>query len=174
MRDMKNKKLLSLSLGFLKWWYLAWLGIAALGFVLAIYYSFTHEIRNVGHLFLVNSVLLIKSFVYWKISNILAYLLIGDSLEKRVNLKNMSNCFLVLFCFDLISLFAGGGGGGLKGASQKFLEILPSDSVFYPIYSKVYLYLPAVFNFIEPRLEGISLIILSIILATLSRKEEIA
>lgn len=169
---LANKRLLFVSLFFVKLWYFLWLIFALLSYVFIFYFGYTNEEFKVGRIFIINSVLLIKSIVYFKTAKVLLQLFFQDTQKNGAHIAHLSMSFFILFCFDVSALLIGTTKqDGIERMSQLLLDAIGDDSVFYPFYSKIYLYIPAVFDFIKPDLEGSSLLVLSIVLAGIYRKK---
>jgi hypothetical protein len=167
---LSNKRLLNLSLFFLRSWYLTWLVIAVLSYSILTYYNLDRGLFSIERLTYIHSSLFIKSFLYFRIVTDVVDIKSESFRLSKQWLERLSACFFMLFLFDAISIIAGPFLNTSKVSSRKFLEIIPVESVFYPIYSRIYLYIPAVFDFVHPHMEGTSLLILSIFLAYLSAK----
>ena len=157
-------------LNFVKVWYLLWVVISFFSLFLSMYLFLkiggSSKVFTIFH----NSIfLIINSFLYLKITSALKTLITNEINGSHLVLFRISGYLLWLFFLDTISFLAGGDTGSAKFASVKFLEILPEDSVFYSVYLKIYLYIPAVFDFIKPQVEGTTLLVLAAICAGFSK-----
>jgi hypothetical protein len=163
-------KLLFCSLSYVKVWYGLWIILALLSYALTIFFNGRVESLNTFNMLVLNTIILITSFLYYQASSYLVKAFNESRSSRKSYFKRLSVIFFVLFVFDVISLFRGGFRDSLKLASSTALEIIPKENFFFPLYQKIYLYIPAAFKFLKPGLEGVSLLILAVMFAALSFK----
>jgi hypothetical protein len=108
--------------------------------------------------------------IYLKISARLMLILKDNFKLSKEWLNAIGNYCLSLFAINLVSLASGGFNNATEDASKKFLEILPTENFFYPIYEKIYLYIPAAFDFLLPEVSGLSMLILAAAILLTARR----
>ncbi len=166
----KSKKVSTLCLLFFKYWYFLWILITVFSFLFLFYYRIHSGFAVIKHVILIHTSLFIESFVYYKIASNVIFVLSEEFKITSRWLENLSVYFFILFFLDIASMFSGGFHNSLEKSAVKFLEVLPVDSAFYSLYKKIYLYIPSIFDFIMPHMEGTSLLIIGISLAVASKR----
>lgn len=164
----KYKKLALLGLRYFKWLYIILIIITILSFLFMLYYQFQNEFSDTKRLIFIHISLLIKSILYYKIASSLLLLLKDNANVSKKWFERIGGAFFLLFLLDLISLVFGKFQNTPNKAAELFLQILPKGGTSYFLYEKVYLFIPAIYNFFLPRIEGISLLILAVTLSALA------
>ena len=160
-----SQKILTVCFRLLKFWYLVWLFISVLNMFISVYYLLrVNENFPMGRMAYLNFVLFIKSLLYFNIIKNLNDLFFIKTGNGQQRFKRLSIFFLVLFLFDVLSLFSGSVRSEGKNVASMFLEVISEESFIYPLYTRVYIYLPQIYEFIKPDLTGSSLLIVSLIL----------
>lgn len=163
---LSKKRVLAGSLTFVKWWYFTWLFFLIVTAAISIF----HFLAS-GKVYIGNSripVLLIFIF------ECVLYIQIIKRTEDFFSLRENNNKtsimyevgvkFFLLFFLDFVGLFFGEIQSESKNLPVLLLKSFDPGSNFYAIYSKIYSYIPVVFNFIKPNLEGSSLLVMASVL----------
>lgn len=167
---LRSKKTLNISLAFVKCWYHAWIYIVVVGMAAMIFYGFhSSNWTNLGKYLLISFLFLIEIVLYFRVAALLINIL---SKNKHEDLTSLGVNLFSLFFLDIISLLSGKFQGQSLRTFKQLLEVIPKDSIAYEVYSQIYLYIPSVFYFIKPHLEGTSLFITSVIVVSLSAKNK--
>lgn len=156
-------------IGYLKWWSIVWgiFGIVCIvGFI--IFKISYPENPKVLRLFFLSIFILIKNSLYLKIYFCLKDIFLSKHISVR--LRTTGICFLALFFMDLASFFFGDSTNSKRSSVKMFAEILPVDGFFTQFFLKIYGYIPAVYDFLNPQIEGISLFLIGVCLISFSRE----
>lgn len=164
-----NKKLLALSLLLIKAWYFFWILFATISVV--VFFILPTNSLSLGRFVFVSSILVFKSWFYLKIVINTDFLLRNGARGASARLSQLSFSFFSLFLLDFVGLVSGGARNISGMAAKRFFDVLPSGGWIHEAYSKIYLYLPAVLDFLSPKVEGIALLVISIIFANGYRNE---
>ncbi len=166
-----SKKIFHVTFVLIKSWFFFWLAISITSIVAGVYLYLVQDIYKAIGVLLPSFILLIKSILYIYVLK-KAVKLFTEMESYSSSLEVISFNLLMLFFIDASSLFLGStNGDSIKKTSILFLDVLNKDSTFYEFYSNVYIYIPAAFHFIRPELEGVSLLVLSVITAFASRRK---
>lgn len=162
----KEKKVLRIFLLFFSGWYLI-SSVVALCTLFLCTFLYVSEGSIGGRVVFVSVVFLVKTLIYVTIARSLVRYFEIDKNEKKLQL--VSVCFLILFALDLVSLFTGDFNENSTNAAKLLLELLSTESWYNEGYSRIFLYVPAVYDFLKPQLEGVTLLLLSVITGYLAR-----
>lgn len=171
---LRNKRLIHSCLFFLSSWYIFWICMGTLAMIVQIFLGFNRpDFYTVSRPLFTSVFLIIKMGFYYRVTRILGGLIFSKSSAdlRTQGMVRLSLAFFYLFLLDSISLFNGKFYPSSTDTAKDFMKVLTEGSTIYEIYSKIYIYIPMVFDFINPQIEGTALLVTSVVLLSLSKNE---
>jgi hypothetical protein len=158
------------TLNYVVFWYLGWTIFSVL--VLIVYLHGLifggHDLQSVLYKMFSCMLLLVNSFLYLKIGR-----LVRDNIytpDPEIGWKRKVSTFLfVLFGLRLILFFVGNSERG--SVLLRIKELLPPGNLISDFYDSIYLYIPAIFDFFKPRLNGVTTLIMAILFFCLDLRD---
>lgn len=165
------KLILKHTLNYVIFWYLGWAIFSVLVLIVYLYGLVFggHDLHSVLYKIFSCMLLLINSFLYLKIGRLTRDNIYTPNPEIGWK-KKVSTFLFVLFGFRLILFFVGNSERG--SVLLRIKELLPPGNVISDFYNSIYLYIPAIFEFLKPQLNGFTILIMAILFLCLDLRDD--
>lgn len=173
IKKLGSDKALNLCVKYIKLWYISWVAIGVITLTFSIIYFKQYGDLELGRMIYLHFVLFLKSLLYFIIAKELILVLKNEQ-GYNGKLRKIGMIFFILFIIDIAAMLTGKVASSNKSSLESFLGLLSKDSFSYTIYSKIYFYIPSLFDFLQPQIQGVSLLIMAVVFFMLSfRAKEI-